>query len=65
MKVLAINGSPRKEGKTRKLLLQALSAPEAEEIETELLQIGGTEIRGCLSCDQGIELKKHAVRHGK
>jgi multimeric flavodoxin WrbA len=55
MKVLAINGSPRKEGKNRKLLLHALSAPEAEEIETELLQIGSTEIRGCLSCDQGIE----------
>jgi len=57
MKVLGINGSPRKEGNTSKLLMQALSALEAEGIGTELLQVGGTDIRGCLSCYRCVELK--------
>jgi multimeric flavodoxin WrbA len=57
MKVLLVNGSPRSEGNTRKLLGKVMEAMEAEGIETELLQIGGTVIRGCLSCYRCIELK--------
>jgi len=57
MKVLAINGSPRKEGNTHKMIMKVLEALEAEGIETELAQVGGTAIRGCLSCYRCIERK--------
>ena len=57
MKVLGFNGSPRKEGNTHKLLMRCLGTLEKEGIETELVQIGGTNIRGCLSCYRCVELK--------
>ncbi|NTU96579.1 MAG: flavodoxin family protein [Chlorobiaceae bacterium] len=57
MKVLLINGSPRKEGNTRKMLDRVGETLEAEGIGTELLQVGGTAIRGCLACYRCIELK--------
>jgi len=57
MKVIAINGSPRKDGNTR-LLLQAVLAPLAEAgWETECVQLGGREIRGCRACFQCRERK--------
>jgi len=50
MKVVAFNGSPRKEGNTE-LLLRAVFGPlEAAGIETELVQIGATPLRGCIAC---------------
>ncbi|NTW56400.1 MAG: flavodoxin family protein [Chlorobiaceae bacterium] len=57
MKVLLVNGSPRSEGNTSKLLKLAAKTLESEGIETELVQVGGTMIRGCLSCYRCIELK--------
>ena len=57
MKVLAINGSPRKEGNTHKMVVKVFEALEAEGIETELVQVGGKIIRGCLSCYKCIERK--------
>lgn len=57
MKVIAINGSPRPEGNTKKMIMKVLDALEAEGIETELVQVGGTAIRGCKSCYGCIERK--------
>lgn len=57
MYALAINGSPRKGGNTEILLTHAL-APLAEAgWETELLQIGGKDIRGCMACYKCAENK--------
>ena len=50
MKVLAINGSARKDGNTAAMLRMALSEIEAAGIETELLQLHGKDIRGCIAC---------------
>ena len=50
MKVMAVNGSPRKDGNTALLIRTVLARLEAEEIETELIQIGGTPVRGCVAC---------------
>ena len=50
MKVLAINGSARKDGNTASLLRMALAEIEAAGIETELLQLHGKDIRGCIAC---------------
>ena len=50
MKVLAINGSPRKDGNTQVLLEAALAAMSQAHWETELVQIGGKAIHGCRAC---------------
>ena len=50
MKVLIINGSPRKDGNTT-VALKDMEAVFAEEgVETETLQIGKMDIRGCVAC---------------
>lgn len=50
MKVVAINGSPRKEGNTAKLIKNVFSKLEEEGIETEIIQLGGNPVRGCIGC---------------
>lgn len=52
MKVLLINGSPRKEGNTHLALMEAAKQLEKNGIETELLEIGTTPVRGCIACNQ-------------
>lgn len=50
MRVLAINGSPRKGGNTEILLRKALEPVAAAGHQTEYIQVGGTRIRGCTAC---------------
>jgi multimeric flavodoxin WrbA len=50
MKVLAINGSARKNGNTELLIRLVFEELEKEGIETELLQLAGKKIRGCIAC---------------
>jgi len=50
MKVIALNGSPRKEGNTALLLGHVASALEQEGIETETVHIAGAPVRGCTAC---------------
>lgn len=50
MKVLLINGSPRKEGNTSIALKEVADELNREGIETETIQIGMQVIRGCLAC---------------
>lgn len=50
MKVLAVNGSPRPKGNTFNLINMVLGELEKEGIETEIYQMAGKKIRGCLSC---------------
>ncbi len=57
MKVLAINGSARKDGNTAIMLRAALAPIEAAGIETELLQLHGKTIHGCIACMKCWEKK--------
>ncbi len=50
MKVLMINGSPRKDSNTGLALAEMERVFHANGVETEILQIGGLDIRGCLGC---------------
>ena len=50
MKVVAFNGSARKDGNTALLLKRVLKVLEAEGIETELIQLAGEQVRGCTAC---------------
>ena len=52
MKVLMINGSPRKQGNTFVALSEAAKTLEQQGIETEIVQIGVKPIRGCIACGQ-------------
>ena len=57
MKAVAFNGSPRKGGNTEILLKKVLVELETEGIDTELVQIGGKALRGCVACMKCIERK--------
>ncbi|MFZ2418482.1 MAG: NAD(P)H-dependent oxidoreductase [Smithellaceae bacterium] len=50
MKVIAINGSPRKKGNTAMLIDTVLAELKKEGIETEQVQLGGKKIHGCTAC---------------
>lgn len=55
MKVVAFNGSPRKDGNTAYLISRVLSELEDAGIETEFVQLGGKKIQGCLACSKCFE----------
>lgn len=55
MRVIAFNGSPRKDGNTARLLGEVLAELEKEGIETELIQIGGKKVHGCTACGKCFE----------
>lgn len=57
MKVLAINGSARKDGNTAILVNYVLRELEAEGIDVEMIQFSGQTIRGCMACYQCFEKK--------
>jgi len=57
MKVVAFNGSPRKDGNTTVLINQVFRELEKEGVETELVQLSGKEIRGCIACYKCLENK--------
>ena len=50
MKVLLLNGSPHPNGCTAAALREMIGVFEAEGVETELIQVGKADIRGCVSC---------------
>lgn len=50
MKVLLVNGSPHTNGNTFTALEQMRKVFEEEKIETQVLQIGNKDIRGCIAC---------------
>lgn len=68
MKVVAFNGSPRKDGNTSILIHYVFRELEKEGIETELVQLSGKDIHGCIACykcfenkDQRCAVKKDAL----
>ena len=50
MKVLIINGSPRKGGNTTLALDQMIGVFEGYGVEVKYVQVGNMSIRGCLAC---------------
>ena len=50
MKVIAINGSPRKGWNTATLLNRALEGAASEGVETELIHLYDLNFKGCTSC---------------
>lgn len=65
MKVVAFNGSPRKNGNTSILIENVLAAIESQGIETETVQVGGKTIRGCIACYKCFENEDRHCTVGK
>jgi len=65
MKVVAFNGSARKDGNTAIMVKQVLSELEKEGIETEMIQFAGKTIRGCQACYQCFEKKDQRCSNNK
>ena len=61
MKVVAFNGSARKDGNTAILIRRVLKVLEEEGIETELVQLAGEPIRGCNACRTCTQRKERCV----
>jgi multimeric flavodoxin WrbA len=50
MKVVALNGSARKDGNTAIIINLVFDELKKEGIETELIQLAGNPIAGCIAC---------------
>jgi len=57
MKVVAFNGSARKDGNTAILIREVFKELEKEGIKTELFQLAGKNIHGCLACYKCVAAK--------
>lgn len=60
MKVVAFNGSPRREGNTAILINEVFKILESNGIETEMIQLGNKTVHGCTAC-----LKCKEIQDGK
>ena len=49
-KILLLNGSPRANGCTACALQEMISVFQSEGMDTELVQVGNRDIRGCIAC---------------
>lgn len=58
MKVLLLNGSPYIDGCTKRALLEVEASLNEEGIDTEIIEVGSKDIRGCIACGS-------CVRNGK
>lgn len=58
MKVLILNGSPRRDGNTSIAVREMVRMFEAENIETEVIQVGKEAVRGCIACGKCEETGK-------
>jgi multimeric flavodoxin WrbA len=52
MKVIAFNGSARKDGNTAILINYVLGELQKQKIQTELYQLSGKKIKGCIACSK-------------
>jgi len=55
VKVVAFNGSPRKDGNTAMLINTVLEELEKQGLETEFVQLGGSKLRGCTACMKCVD----------
>ena len=58
MNVLMINGSPRINGNTTIALEEMRKAFDEEGVNTEIIQVGNKDVRGCIACGRCAELGK-------
>ena len=57
-KVILLNGSPHKDGCIARALQEMVTTFEKEGVETEIVEIGKQDIRGCVDC-------RYCATHGR
>jgi multimeric flavodoxin WrbA len=63
MKVVAFNGSPREKGNTYHCIQTVLGELRKEGIETDLIQVGGSDIKPCRACFKCFErMNNHCIQ---
>jgi multimeric flavodoxin WrbA len=62
MKVVAFNGSARKDGNTAILVRRVLLVLEAKKIETELIQLAGEQLYDCTACGTCKKVKNRECK---
>jgi multimeric flavodoxin WrbA len=70
MKVTAFNGSARKSGNTSILIQRVFDELQREGIDTEIVELAGAPVRGCIACygcfrskDRRCSITDDAVNH--
>lgn len=58
MKVLLINGSPKKDGCTYTALSEIADTLKKENVESEIVHLGNAAVRDCIGCSACVKLKK-------
>lgn len=61
MKVLLVNGSPRKEGNTYLALREIANTLEAQGVDTDIYWLGREPVNGCIMCGGCRETKRCAL----
>lgn len=64
MRVLMLNGSPRKDGNTMTALLEMEKVFHAEGVETEIIHVGAMNLQGCMACGGCYETGKCVIKDG-
>lgn len=64
MRILGINCSPRKGGNTELLMKEVFRTVEKEGIKTDIFQLGGKKVNGCIACMK-CRKKKDGICHQK
>ncbi|MDR2861919.1 MAG: flavodoxin family protein [Syntrophobacterales bacterium] len=59
IKVIGFNGSPRKDGNTSLLIKEVFGELEKEGIQTELMDLAGKTLHGCIACYKCLENQNH------
>ncbi len=57
MKVIAFNGSPKKEGNTYEAIKMVAEQLKEENIEVEIVQVGSEKIYGCTACNSCFKMR--------
>lgn len=65
MKVVAFNGSPKKEGNTYHAIKLVTDELEKEGIEVEIIHVGIKSIRGCIACNQCAKNRNEKCFHAE
>lgn len=55
MKVVAFNGSPKKEGNTYTAIRLVADKLEEQNIDVEIVHVGNKVIRGCMACNKCVK----------
>lgn len=55
MKVILLNGSPRKDSNTKIALEECAKEIESQGVETEIITLKGKKIQSCIACDKCLE----------